>query len=561
MKRLIILLLTLFSVFFSCQNNREEKALIDRAETLLVSNPDSAYILLNSIVVPDIMNDKLLARWCMLSGRVSDKLFKDMPYASQLTRALDWYKKHGTLEEQAWIGLYLGRSYFEDQLYLQAADTYSEALAVALKGKAYNVAGYICSYTGDLYEYTGQTSEERRKYEEAAGYFEKARNRRSYAFALRDIAKTWAFDDSCSLALEYMLEADSISKEGGNLNSEISIVSGLGNIYRMMGETDKARESYFQSLKLDTFDLAPVYSALGQMYCELGKLDSARLFFEKATIKTLNRYTPVGVLYEQYEVEKADNNLERALFYFEQYDAMKDSLYDSDKQADIVDAEKRYNQLLLVDENKELRIGWLVSAVLLAVCVIICLIGWVVYLEKNKQTIGKMRDLQQVLEEKESRLRQLIATLKEKEEAGSMQEESLNKSKEEIKVIQEEILRYRKMKLQASTIMRKIKKLSSKIIAGNDKPLLSTDDWDAIDRLLDTIYVGLPSLLKGKELSLPPAELEICYLSFFNLGVSEEAILLNLNSETVSKRRFRVRKRFGLENTTTLLSDYLISRL
>lgn len=561
MKRLIVLMLAVFSFFLSCQSNREEKALIDRAEGLTVSNPDSAYIILNSIAVPEMMSDKQLARWCMLSGRVSDKLFKDMPYVSQLTRALEWYKKYGTFEEQAWIGLYLGRSYFEDQLYLPASDAYSEALAVALKGKAYNVAGYICSYTADLYEYTGQTSEERRKCEEAAGYFEKAGNKRSYAFALRDISWTWIFDDSCSLALEYMLLADSIIRKSDNLDGIGEIVSGLGNIYRMIGETERARECYFKSLTLDTAGIAPVYSALGQMYCDIGELDSARLFLEKAKVKTLNRYTSGGVLYKQYEVEKADNNFEKALFYLEQYDAMEDSLYDSRKQADIIDAEKRYNQLLLLDENKELRIGWLVSAVLLSVCLSICLVGWIVYQEKNKRAICKAQELQQALEAKESRLRQLVAELREKEESDSLQEETLNKYKEEIKAIQEEIFQYRKTKFHSSYMMKKVKKLSSKVIVGNEKPLLTADDWEAIKRLLDATYVGLLSLLKDKEWNLTKAELEICYLSFFNLGVGEEAILLNIIPESVSKRRLRVRQKLGLENTSTLLNDYLTSHL
>lgn len=82
MKRLIVLILILLSFFFSCQNKEKEETLIDRAETLSVNYPDSAYILLDSIVMPEIMSDKLLARWCMLYARIANKLFKDMPYVS-----------------------------------------------------------------------------------------------------------------------------------------------------------------------------------------------------------------------------------------------------------------------------------------------------------------------------------------------------------------------------------------------------------------------------------------------------------------------------------------------
>lgn len=517
MKRRSILFFILCSLFFSCQEQSKERLLIDRAEALAVSHPDSARMLLDNIAVPEILSDKQLARWCMLSGKVADKLFKDMPYVSQLKRASEWYKRWGTREEQAWIGLYLGRSYFEDQLYLQASEAYSEALAIALEGNAYNAAGYICSYTGNLYEYTGQISEERRKYEEAAMYFEKADNLHSYALALRDIGWTWAFDDSCSLALEYMLNADSVLLNSGNLEGEGEIISGLGNF------------------------------------------DSARFFLEKANIETLNKYTPAGVLYGYYELEKANDNYKKALHYFEQYEAVKDSLYDIHKQADIVDAEKRYNHLLLLDENGELWIDRLVLVVLLSVCLIICLLGWIIYQEKNKRAIRKMLILQQTLEGKESELGQLIAEQKEKEIESSKRETILNKYKKEIKATQEDITQFRNQKFSATAIVKKVKRLSSKIVVGNDKPLLTASDWEVIVRQLDTIYVGLPNFLKRKEWNLTHAELEICYLSFFNLEVYQEAILLNINSTSVSKRRLRLREKFGLKHTLTPLSDFLLS--
>lgn len=558
MKRLAILFFILCTLFSFCHEQSKERLLINRAEALAISNPDSAYILLDSIFVPEMLGDKQLARWCMLYGQVADKLFKDMPYASQLKRASEWYKKHGTLEEQAWIGLYLGRSYFEEQLCLRASDAYSDALAIALKGNAYNVAGYICSYIANLYEYTGQTSEERHKYEEAAGYFEKAGNRRSYAFALRDIAWTWA-SDSSSLALVYMLKADSIIRNSEDLAGRGEIVSGLGSLYHFMNNIDKAKETFLKSLTLDSIDVAPVYLALSKIYRRIHQLDSARLFLEKANIKTSNVYTPSGVLYGQYEVEKADRNYEKALYYLEEYEHHKDSLYDVRKQVDIINAEKRYSQLLLLDKNKELRVGRLILAVLLSGCVIVCLSGWIIYQERNRRTILKMQGLLQNPETKESQLRQLIVEQKEKVVAGSPEETNLHKYKKEIEALKEEIAYYQKEKFCATGIVKKVRKLSSKIVAGNDKPLLTVNDWRIIVRQLDTIFIGLPDSLKRREWNLTPAELEICYLSFFDLEVYQEALLLNINPESVSKRRLRLREKLGLKHTTIPLSDFLLS--
>lgn len=247
MKNVFLFILLLFSIFFSCVGDRIASETMDRAEMLLETNPDSAYILLNKVETPDRLNERQFARWCMLYSRAADKLFEDMLYTEQLDRALSWYKSHGSAEEEAWMGLYLGRSYVKDKLFIPATKAYSEALQLAKDKHLYSVAGYICSYMADLYTYTKQRSEERRKFEEAADFFKQAGNERSFAFALRDVAETWAFDDSLSVALHYMLMADSIAVGFRDSVERSSILNGLGNIYDLMGDGEKSKEYYKRS--------------------------------------------------------------------------------------------------------------------------------------------------------------------------------------------------------------------------------------------------------------------------------------------------------------------------
>lgn len=93
MKYIFCLLLIGITFFTSCRNESTERQLINDAEAMLITNPDSAYLLLDSITMADNLSDKLLARWCMLYGDVADKRHKDMPYVSQLLRARTWYEK------------------------------------------------------------------------------------------------------------------------------------------------------------------------------------------------------------------------------------------------------------------------------------------------------------------------------------------------------------------------------------------------------------------------------------------------------------------------------------
>lgn len=558
-------LYTLFSVciFFSCQDDRIAYGLIGQAESLVETKPDSAYTLLNSIETPDNMNDKLFARWCMLYSQAADKLYKDMPYTIQLNRALHWYEKHGTPEQQAWIGLYLGRSYVEDKLFVPATNAYSDALEVAKKKRLYNVAGYICSYMADLYIYTGQTTEERRKYEETAGYFKKAGNMRSYAFALRDVAKAWAFGDSMSIAIDLMLKADSIITGLNDSTGIASIANGLGNVYKMMGEMDLAKKYYFRSLVYDTTDLAPNYLALSTFYCQSNMLDSARYYIKKSDRLTDNPYTYIGRLYASYKIEKKAGDTPKALQYLEQCYEAKDSLYDEQVQVDIVDAEKRHNLFSVVKENRKLQVD---IYTLSSVAVFFCLLIAFLYQSRDRRRLSKINAQQSLLDDKEHLLVELTSEIHIKEqelEKSSLEEaesEEIELIRDKMNQLKKEIINLKGEKLQHSSLFKKIKVQCQKGSLQDRQPL-SRKDWDSFIALIHSACPNVLTFIRTNSFNLTKAEIEICYLSFLGLGLNEEATLLGINMDSANKRRLRTRQKLNLVNTNTSINEYLINQI
>ena len=73
MRHLLILILLLSTLsFIGCKDESEATYLIDRAESLLKSDPDSSLILLDSIAVPDNLSDKLLARYIRICPTYSN---------------------------------------------------------------------------------------------------------------------------------------------------------------------------------------------------------------------------------------------------------------------------------------------------------------------------------------------------------------------------------------------------------------------------------------------------------------------------------------------------------
>lgn len=554
MKNIVVFVL-LSIAFFSCRENQVASEQMDRAEMLLPVHPDSAYAILEGIALPDKLNERQFARWCMLYSRAADKLFKDMLYTEQLNRALDWYKSHGTAEQEAWIGLYLGRSYMEDKLFIPATNAYSEALDLAKEKHLYNVAGYICSYMADLYTYTGQRSEERRKYEEAAAFFKKANNTRSYAFALRDISRTWVFEDSISLALDLMLKADSIVTETNDSIGIASIANGLGNIYEHLEKIDKAKFHFFRGLVYDTIDKAPTYLALSTLFYNYSQLDSARYYAKMADSPTNNPYTPSDRLYLSYLIEKEANNIPEAFQYLEQcYDA-KDILYDQQKQVDIIDAEKRHDSLTVIQQNQKLySIIYLLSGLILFVS----LVSVLFYLYKDRKRLNKINKQQRLLDEKEQLLVKMQKEIRQNEAINANAKQEENKQIRE-KMLQgkKEILILKCEKLQHSSLFQELKERPN-----NKKKYgqtLSEQDWELLKEQIDSACPNWQAAVQDIE-TLKKAEIETCYLSFLNISIKSEAMLLGINPDSANKRRLRTRQALKLANTKTGICEFIIQK-
>ena len=578
MRHLLILISLLSTLsFIGCRDESDAIYLIDRAESLLKSDPDSSHILLDSIAVPDNLSDKLLARWCMLSGKVADTLYTDLPYVQQLLRAQAYYKSHGTKQEQAKIGLYLGRSYVEDKENEKAMKVYLQALDIALRSEDYNQAGYICSYMGDLYDFEGNYLLGKDKYKEAESYFRKAGNMRSSAFALRDVGRMYAFSDSLDIALIFLLKADTIIVEVGDSSDIGTIYNGIGNIYNMLGNKELAKLYLWKNVNMSDFDDAPSYRTLAGIYIEEGDFKNARICLEKASVPSFNDMTRFSVLYGYSLLEKAEGNWEKAWFYLDEYNSASDSILTIRNRENIIKIEKEYEHLKISLENMRLKsdkqkyfIYWVISVYILLILL------WVFQIRidrKNKRLLKQEIDLSNKsnelfrlrdnLRNKQDRLEALSIQLSEKNEKLNELDsrEKLEKEYEQIKKEEEtlvlRIAERRKDLFLSSAIAKKVIKLSQKVVPGATKSPLSEKDWQNIITQVNEVYPFLADRLAAFNLSA--AELRYCYLSLLGLDSIGESILLHIQPDSVNKRRQRVRQRLGIIAKELDLCAYLIN--
>ena len=274
MKNIIVLIIIFLLIGCSKRQPINHK-LLHKAEKMVNINADSALAILTKISSPDELSTKDLAHWCMLSGKVTDKIYTSLPPTYLFEHAYKWYSSHGTIEDQVQMQLYLGRAYAEDGDYDSAMSTYTEALEIASNNHLDNAAGYISSYMGTLYEEKGMREQAIKKFKIAAIYFKTANNNKSYACALRDIGREYARTDSLTQALAILHTADSIAINVNHKNAQASIINTIGGIYRLQQEYEKAKSYYYKAIALGTNKI-PNYMGLINIYIETDSLDKAK---------------------------------------------------------------------------------------------------------------------------------------------------------------------------------------------------------------------------------------------------------------------------------------------
>ena len=577
LRALIPLLLLLLSLVACHPDDPVATRRFEQATRLLPVEPEESLLLLDSIEYPENLNARQNARWCMLKGQVADTIHSPMPYSSQLERAVRYFKREGSPLEQAQALFYLGRAYADEKIYNGAQEMYQEALALALSEKNWNLAGYIVSYMGDVYEFKATYDLAEEKYLEATEYFRKAGNQRSQAFAFSNAGRQAAFEDSLDMALDYMKRADSLIQGVGDSSDIASVLNGLGNVYRMRGEYEKAKAYLNKSIVWETNDDdVPTYSALASLYIELGNLDSARYYCQLAEAPTMNPHTHIRLYYKYYLIAKQEENTNLALSYLERYFEKSDSITFARNNADIISVEKRYKHNHLISENRILRKSNYryisLSIFILLIASVFVIIYQIRVNRRNRIIIAQQQAMQeknerlQLLEHElantNAELNQISTQLEQYKNSRSSEENQAllsqyTERKHEAERLMSQIQKQRQDLFQGSAIMKRLLKLSEKVVAGSQTSLLSAKDWKAIYAQVASSYPTAARFLRESDLT--EKEQQLAYLSVFNFEAKREAILLGAQLDAVNKSRQRLRRKLGITDRNLSLHDYLVN--
>lgn len=563
MRKSIAIIITSILVLSGCNKQQSvSDRLLNEVGKAIAINPDSASNLLKSISSPEKLDDKTFARWCMLSGKITDEIFNSILPTYQLERAYDWYSSHGSPDEQVQILIYLGRSYFADGDYDKAMSIYTNALDIAEKNKLNNLTGYTYSYIGDLYGEKFMRTEAIKRYKAAAECFKKENNTDSYACALRDVGREYACIDSLSRALKILTIADSVARNTKNIEVTASIDNALGNIYAMQNKYDKAEEYFLKALV--GRETMPDYMALIDLYIASGAINKAQELLSKI-LQDNPKYT-YSIKYLYYQIYNEEKNYKEALTNLKEYVEITDSIIYADNQSKILNIESKYNHLKISKEVDRLKIKQQSYIIVLVICIgilLLIIIGYLLYRKKAKEKIQRQQeelnriktDLLYVSLELEKKKR-LLDTFKEKNESYEEMQEEISLLTTNYKQLQNKIL-------ENSPLHKELIHLANQNKPRNNKPLITDKQWKLIADEITYIYPNLRKYIYSRCLDLPEQDFWYCCLYISGFDTNTEAKLLNITVDSVRKKRLRLRQKLNIilpDNNATLY-DYLIENM
>ena len=129
----VLNILVLCLILFGCQHNSEIDQQLDKAESLMLSAPDSSLLIIDHIPAENLSNTEQKARYALLKSMALDKNYIDTTTFDILQPAIDYYLDHGTPDDKLRTLYYQGRIFLNKsdfdmamQCFLKATDLKNE---------------------------------------------------------------------------------------------------------------------------------------------------------------------------------------------------------------------------------------------------------------------------------------------------------------------------------------------------------------------------------------------------------------------------------------------------
>lgn len=535
MKKIFIIFLSLMIALSYCgSDKRRAKRYYRQAQEVAATDPDSALILIDSVLnILVFLDDDIRFNMSLMQAEaifkhpdgerreLSRRIKAEKIYTmSELERSPEYFAKKGEHRKAAYGALYSGYAFRELRKNDNAMVCFKNAVIhaeLANDSLAYARAGYNLARLLHLSYNSYQAIDMLSKAEKAFG-----KNYEERAMALNMMAITNIISGRFKDAENCLEQGLAFAKKSESSSAYWKIMNNYSVCFREQGKTEEA------IAVLRKLDNVPDTSALLLHYLNYGKTlakglqyDSAAFYYNKVKELLPNANVKAETAVSAYEAlsafEEMNNDLASALLYKKMSENQQIELVESLRKDNIYEINKKYDYETLQNAmNRRIIYSYrfeMIMATLIIIVFAACLVLLFLIIHKNRKETEMSATLLRVIKENEKLIQDKSDSLSKK--LRSMQRlEILTKDH------------------QDKSLLRNLEKE----IFG-DK-----DHWEAMNDLFNAIHPGLYDSLIKKHPEMSELERRVYMLNDFKLSRFDEALLLGVSTSMLDKARNRVKK-------------------
>lgn len=586
--------LLIFSLLISgCRKKASISPVLQEAESLLPTDPDSAYRLLEALPSPEKSRNLEYATWCLLFTQAKDKSYRTHTSDSLIRFATDYFRTSGDRKRYATALYTSGRVASELDEPDDAVRFYIEAEEVGREVGDYYLLHLITSHLGTLYAHRRFMDKASDTYRRSLEYAEQSGDKiyisESYRLVgrLYGLQESWFKADSCyTLAIQ-------VARESGDLDFLSKVLCESASITVRMGDFERTEACY-----QETDTLVQVDKWRGKYQYYLGKGDLFRLqkkynlaipYFKRATASD-NIYTRRSAYQGLYFSYSDKGDYPQALEAVNSLLSLNDSIRVADRIESVSKVEAKYNQEKLKRHNQELewksmQLRYFSIFGILSLWIII-LYGRAYYRKviarKEARLAGLLEQVRKLEKQKESNLQQIaskedeLKKLSELLDTSRIYQSDWTVQKEELQVsinsykranrkLEEELEQLRKKLSGRQATSREMAVSSPGSICWKDTVYarlqnapycLKDEDWAELCGFTDLVHHHFLSRLKKEFPSLTENDIHYCCLFRWAFPNSTIATIMNVSPTSVSQWKQRFKKKVNRSEIDTFIREY-----
>lgn len=554
----VITCLILLSLLLPMACGHKNKALtqqLDRADSLLQTNPDSALTLLNNL---GTNNDKLLTskklnmRYRLLMIKAHDKLYH--PITDYDTLVIDtlqpYFEEHGTPYLKATANFYAGRICADKGDAPQAIDYFQQALDALPEKENPRFRGLVHSQIGTLFYYQGLFEGAIKSFVLAYSFQGQDKDTVGMVYDLRDIGNSFLQANMADSAFIYYYKACELAQQFHDRELYIQTKGQIADLYLSNGDYTRAKECIMPlSAHLDSANISAVYYILSNIYYNTNQQDSATYYFNKLLLYG-NVYGKQSAFLRLSEIALKENRIDRFKFFHDSLRYYDDSIKHLDNAEAVIRINSLYNYQLkeralakLKKEELEHTMYWTfcILGLLLLLTLSAALVLFIrdqLYAERRRR-----RQTEELLELERKRNQSTIRVNMEQIDSLQWeQSESGSESDRQKEKLLEKIHELAKNQLRSSPIYMHIGQLlkEGRPMNEDEFSILSTEINRHFPRFKETLY----SLYNMKD-----HEYRICMLMKLDLSITDIACLLARKDNSITMAHTRLYKKMFPKNS------------